>query len=63
MQAHLVSSPSCLRAHYAMSGTELARRAICLRECYAMSGTEIAQVFCHGFAHPPDHVDGRYDSW
>jgi len=20
-------------------------------------------VFCHGFAHPPDHVDGRYDSW
>eukprot|EP00961_Rhodomonas_salina_P174870 2358836-Rhodomonas_salina.4 len=37
-----VDSAICLRACYAMSGTEIAYSAICLRACYAMSGTEIA---------------------
>eukprot|EP00961_Rhodomonas_salina_P138892 1868859-Rhodomonas_salina.3 len=34
--------PICLRAPYAMSGTEIAYAAICLRARYAMSGTDIA---------------------
>eukprot|EP00961_Rhodomonas_salina_P112726 1516425-Rhodomonas_salina.1 len=32
----------CLRACYAMSGTDLAHAAICLRARYAMSGTDVA---------------------
>eukprot|EP00961_Rhodomonas_salina_P301318 3940411-Rhodomonas_salina.1 len=35
-----VTSPSCLRACYAMSGTGATWRSICLRTCYALSGTE-----------------------
>eukprot|EP00961_Rhodomonas_salina_P187520 2531195-Rhodomonas_salina.1 len=35
--------PSCLRASYAVPGTDLAERASCLRASYAVSGTEIAE--------------------
>eukprot|EP00961_Rhodomonas_salina_P304364 3941573-Rhodomonas_salina.6 len=31
----------CLRACYAMSGTDIGYGAICLRACYGMSGTDI----------------------
>eukprot|EP00961_Rhodomonas_salina_P034248 460955-Rhodomonas_salina.1 len=34
-------SAICLRASYAMSGTDLAHGAICARACCAMSGTDL----------------------
>eukprot|EP00961_Rhodomonas_salina_P212327 2867045-Rhodomonas_salina.10 len=37
--ADQVGSAICLRACYAMSGTDLVYPAICLRACYAISGT------------------------
>eukprot|EP00961_Rhodomonas_salina_P267808 3618292-Rhodomonas_salina.1 len=40
-EEHPVCSAICLRACYAMSGTDLAYGAICLRSCYAMSGTDL----------------------
>eukprot|EP00961_Rhodomonas_salina_P154898 2086405-Rhodomonas_salina.6 len=36
-----VGSAICLRARYAMSGTDLAYTTICLRARYAMSGTDL----------------------
>eukprot|EP00961_Rhodomonas_salina_P305025 3941821-Rhodomonas_salina.3 len=38
----LVRRPSCPRACYAMSGTEIWHGVICLRACYAVSGSELA---------------------
>eukprot|EP00961_Rhodomonas_salina_P183139 2472361-Rhodomonas_salina.1 len=35
-------SATCLRACYALSGTDLAHGATCLRACYALSGTDLA---------------------
>eukprot|EP00961_Rhodomonas_salina_P125736 1694000-Rhodomonas_salina.2 len=37
-------SAMCLRAYYAMSGTDLEHGATCLRACYAMSGTDPASA-------------------
>eukprot|EP00961_Rhodomonas_salina_P015531 208566-Rhodomonas_salina.1 len=37
-----LSAGMCLRARYAMSGTEMADRGICLCSRYAMSGTNMA---------------------
>eukprot|EP00961_Rhodomonas_salina_P179156 2417351-Rhodomonas_salina.2 len=38
----MVSGTVCLRACYAMSGTDMVQGSICLRACYAMSSTDKA---------------------
>eukprot|EP00961_Rhodomonas_salina_P008361 113604-Rhodomonas_salina.1 len=39
-----VYGATCLRACYAISGTDLLCIAICLRNCYAMSGTDLLSI-------------------
>eukprot|EP00961_Rhodomonas_salina_P210323 2839784-Rhodomonas_salina.2 len=39
-----MAAGGCLRACYAMSGTDLAYGTVCLRVCYAISGTDLAHA-------------------
>eukprot|EP00961_Rhodomonas_salina_P053365 715700-Rhodomonas_salina.1 len=43
---------SCLRACYAVSGTDIAYGTSCLRACYVMPGTDIGMVLPEDILSP-----------
>eukprot|EP00961_Rhodomonas_salina_P032704 441000-Rhodomonas_salina.5 len=53
----LVRPPICLRASYAVSGTDIAYGAICLRACYAMSACSAS---CLQACYPTSGTDLAY---
>eukprot|EP00961_Rhodomonas_salina_P139218 1873633-Rhodomonas_salina.1 len=61
MHRYVVSSATCLRACYAMSGTDIAYGATCLRACYAVSGTDMAHgAVCLGACYAMSGTDIAY---